>query len=599
MFGCYASIGDLKGILGITSTTDDVVMRKILEAASRSIDSYTNRTFATQTATKYFDGACTLWLPDLLSITTLKTDEDGDATFENTFDTTDYLLYGTGLEDSLNTYPKTRLEINSNTGDYGSFASGVQKGVQIAGVWGYGDGISATPYVSDTTTSEALDASETGVDVTSATNLSAGQLILVESEQMYIYSISSTTLTVERGVNGTTAATHDTAKTIYIYQYPSDIRQACIDLSVATYQNRSKQGLQSERLGDYCLSTTAEALTMNGWRNASTLKTSDKILAYNPETEELEWADVLNIHKSQYKGKMLQLKSRKGIDTLASPNHRWYVKPLFNTAKWKQRIHTSEELNTWDRIPLSAPFNNKAEKIFSDDFVECVGWFVTEGNYQPDRNSKRYAAFINQSDKHSDYCDSIRKCLNNLLDEPVAGHNHGNGNVGFYIPAQTKLLKDLYTIVPNKQLTMSFITQLTNEQLHLLWETMLKGDGDNGRYRFYQQHNETMDTFQVLAVLCGFGTRLSKKDIHKSDDEAVYSLSCLKPIRGVRDINKGWIDYDGEIWCPETSLGTWVARDNGSTFITGNSYTIAGTSLGKSMVESILESIRPYKRMRF
>ncbi len=79
MFGCYASIADLKGILGITSTTDDTVMRKILEAASRSIENYCNRFFMTQSATKYFDGAGTrLWVPDLLEITTLRTDEDGD-----------------------------------------------------------------------------------------------------------------------------------------------------------------------------------------------------------------------------------------------------------------------------------------------------------------------------------------------------------------------------------------------------------------------------------------------------------------------------------------------------------------------------------------
>ena len=251
MFGAYASIGDLKGILGITSTTDDTVMRKILEAASRSIDSYTNRTFVTQTATKYFDGGYSLWLPDLLSVTTLKTDEDCDGTYENTLTTDDYILYGVGLEDRLNTYPKTELVINSSLGDYGSFASGVKKGVEIAGIWGYGDGISATPYVADTTITEDLTAGESAIDVTSVTNLSAGQLILIGSEQYYIYSISTLTLTVEPGVNGTTQATHSSGATIYIYQYPSDIRQACIDLSVALYQNRSKQGLQSERIGDY------------------------------------------------------------------------------------------------------------------------------------------------------------------------------------------------------------------------------------------------------------------------------------------------------------------------------------------------------------
>ncbi len=263
MFGCYASIADVKGVLGITATTDDTMIRKIVESASRSIDQYCNRYFVTQSATKHFDGANILWIPDLLSVTTLKTDEDGDGTYENTYQVAtapvDYFLYGVGLEDTLNTYPKIRIETNPD-GDYNGFATGYKKGVQIAGVWGYGDGISATPYVVDTTTSEAISVAETAIDVTAVTNLSAGQLILIESEQMYIYSISTLTLTVEKGVNGTTDAAHDSGKSIYIYQYPSDIRQACIDLSVALYQNRSKQGLQTERLGDYSYTVAGTSL---------------------------------------------------------------------------------------------------------------------------------------------------------------------------------------------------------------------------------------------------------------------------------------------------------------------------------------------------
>jgi len=255
----YCSVSEIKSILGISSTSDDVMLRKICESASQSIDQYTNRHFYTQSTTKYFDGAVELYVPDLLSITTLKTDEDGDYDYDNTYETTDYILYGVGIEDKLNTYPKTRIVIDPN-GDYSSFASGYKKGVQIAGVWGYGDGISATPYIADTTITEDLTAGESAIDVTSVTNLSAGQLILIGSEQYYIYSISTLTLTVEPGVNGTTAATHDTAKTIYIYQYPSDIRQACIDLSVATYQNRSKQGLQSERIGDYSYTIAGTSL---------------------------------------------------------------------------------------------------------------------------------------------------------------------------------------------------------------------------------------------------------------------------------------------------------------------------------------------------
>ena len=258
----YASLTEFKGILGVTSTTDDVMMRKILESSSRSIESYCNRVFYSVTSTKYFNGAVTLWVPDLLSVTTLKTDEDGDGTFENTFDGTagtgDYIKYGTGLEDSLNTFPYTRLEINPN-GDYGSFASGVKRGVEIAGVWGYGDGTSATPYVATVITGTV--ATTTGLTLTLSADgiIEIGHTILCESEQMYVTALGTLSATVERNVNGTTAATHS-SKTLSYYRYPRDIMQACLDLSVALWQNRTKQGLQSERLGDYSYTIAGTSL---------------------------------------------------------------------------------------------------------------------------------------------------------------------------------------------------------------------------------------------------------------------------------------------------------------------------------------------------
>ncbi len=291
-------------------------MRKILEAASRAIESYCNRRFYCTTGTKYFDGSLSLWIPDLLSITTLKTDDVGDGTYENVFEgtwvaltayvvgdfikpttenlhsykctvagttgateptwgvtnggkTTDgtvtwecsptnYLLYGGGIEDTLNTFPKTRIDINPN-GSYSSFANGVKKGVQIVGTWGYGDGTSTTPYV--TTAITGAVTTTTGLTLTLSADgiIEIGHTILCESEQMYVTALGTLSATVERGVNGSTAAIH-TANILSYYRYPRDIMQACIDLSVALYQNRAKQGLQSERLGDYSYTVMGTSL---------------------------------------------------------------------------------------------------------------------------------------------------------------------------------------------------------------------------------------------------------------------------------------------------------------------------------------------------
>jgi len=68
----------------------------------------------------------------------------------------------------------------------------------------------------ETTLAEALDNSETGIDVLDASNLYAGQRILIDAEEMLISSISSNTLTVARGANSTSAVTHLTGERIYL-----------------------------------------------------------------------------------------------------------------------------------------------------------------------------------------------------------------------------------------------------------------------------------------------------------------------------------------------------------------------------------------------
>lgn len=222
MTHAYATLTTLKTRLGISGTGDDTTLRLLLEATSRMIDKWCRRHFYALSATKYEDGIDgRLFLSDdLLSVTTLKTDEDGNAVYENTFTTADYLLY------PLNGSPKTAVALSHDSG-YSHFASGVRKGVEIAGLWGYGDGDSATPYIAGGMTATVADGTSTSVTVSTVGSLAPGHTILVESEQMYIQSISGTTLTVLRAQNGTAGAAHS-AKAVSIYEYPDPIEEATL-----------------------------------------------------------------------------------------------------------------------------------------------------------------------------------------------------------------------------------------------------------------------------------------------------------------------------------------------------------------------------------
>lgn len=251
----YATRNALKDRLGISATTWDSQLLDMLEEASRLVDGVCDRHFYIETATLYFDGLAwaELHVPDLLTLTTLKTDDDGDLVYDEVWTADDYLLL------PFNSWPKTGI-IAAPEGDYAWPDAACAKAIQIAGTWGFGDGLSASPVEASGVTATVADGSSLTVTVSAEGTIKAGHTILVESEQMAVQAATadgSKALTVIRGVNGTTAALH-TAKAISIYLVPPAVRQCTLNEAAAMFHERASGGLASERLGDYSY-TRAEA----------------------------------------------------------------------------------------------------------------------------------------------------------------------------------------------------------------------------------------------------------------------------------------------------------------------------------------------------
>jgi len=128
-------------------TAADVFNQELaIDAASRWIDQYSHTRFYTTTSdeTRYYTAHAywQLYLPDdLLSITTLKTDDDDDGTYETTWATTDYVLLPTNA--ALKSKPYRSIEMASN-GTL-SWPTRVRNGVEIVGTFGYctGSGLTA------------------------------------------------------------------------------------------------------------------------------------------------------------------------------------------------------------------------------------------------------------------------------------------------------------------------------------------------------------------------------------------------------------------------------------------------------------------------
>ena len=128
-----------KGRTATTSSSgDNSVIEILIEGASRFIDNMTGQFFFSNTGTRYYSARDSqmVFIDNLVSLTTLKTDEDGDGTYENTWNTGqttgDFYLMPFNASENSRSY--SWIETNQD-GDY-TFPKN-RKGVEIAGTWGY------------------------------------------------------------------------------------------------------------------------------------------------------------------------------------------------------------------------------------------------------------------------------------------------------------------------------------------------------------------------------------------------------------------------------------------------------------------------------
>ena len=138
----YATLADVKAALRVTDNFDDSLLELSIEAASRQIDGFCERVFTQSTATRIYrpTDAFTVDIDDLQTLTTLKTDSNGDGTFDVTWAGTDYQLNPlNGISGGIRS-PYTQIKA---VGQYlfpiyePRNVNANEANVQITGVWGF------------------------------------------------------------------------------------------------------------------------------------------------------------------------------------------------------------------------------------------------------------------------------------------------------------------------------------------------------------------------------------------------------------------------------------------------------------------------------
>jgi uracil-DNA glycosylase family 4 len=337
-----------------------------------------------------------------------------------------------------------------------------------------------------------------------------------------------------------------------------------------------------------CIDAETEALSQRGWLKYNELNKKDLLLTKNKDTGILEWQKINEISIfPDYEGEIIEFKSRS-FSAVTTPEHRWLID---NKAEGNTQVVVSKDLSIYGshKIHRTGKYICDDSK-YSDDFVELMGWVLTDGFYERSKTYNNSGVGICQSLRAKPYnvkrIEDLLKRLDLKVYTTLKEHRQC-----MYWMFWGELAKSIKLMFPERKLTMDFINNISRDQAQLLLETMIRADGieepaigkSSGKRTFYTRHEDVAGIFQILCTMCGFSSSYKWR---ASSDRPYTSPKLLRPIlnsKGVFLVIITWrkmaqivkhqkLVYSKKMlmWCPSVENTFFVARRAGQVYITGN-----------------------------
>ena len=329
---------------------------------------------------------------------------------------------------------------------------------------------------------------------------------------------------------------------------------------------------QDGHTGIYCVDFETEILSTRGWLKYNEVKLSDKVASYNFDTDSLSWQKPSAINVFEYEGPMIKAGREQSFSMLVTPDHKviWTIKHdkehrLKRITKASEMFSQKKVGASRRKIPVAAKWEFKGKECTYEDGLR-LGWFLSEG-WWSHRNRKSPDLGLNQSlIVNYDKCKQIKKLFNDDNKYTIT-ENSEYLNVYIKVKGHSFFAKWGKEKNPN----LEILNKWSDEALKGCYEGLLNGDGDTSRNyknaRLFQKDGTIADFFQALCIRLGKRANIRPQRIHPGMITVYVHNKWLWADAGTPEIVK----YKGIVWCPTTETGFWLARRNGSPFITGNS----------------------------
>ena len=350
----------------------------------------------------------------------------------------------------------------------------------------------------------------------------------------------------------------------YFGQIAKRTKQLYEEEKIRVKNNRAKINDATRQVVN-CVDVYTEILTTSGWKSYNQVQAGDSIYAYDVFTKKLVKSTVKQVHIYDSDTYSVVCMDHALVNSVSTLDHRWVVDVDGNN-----HILTSKDLSlaTSDceyKLRCTDNYDSPYNALFTKEELLLIALIVNYGEYNCTRNEITITlnnTHTESKDLYMKLCDifsmhNISYTVQMLDDRFVIYLHHG------------QFVDKLFENLPKRKITFDFISTLSQLQCGYLVNFLCdnwKVDLDYN-LRFVTEDDTLIDEFQALCLLSGYTTSF--------DVDHVYVPRYTINVYRDTTVNLTDIEitkkYTDKVWCVTTEHDTWIARREGTCYITGNS----------------------------
>ena len=338
-----------------------------------------------------------------------------------------------------------------------------------------------------------------------------------------------------------------------------------------------------------CFDSKTEILTEAGWVAFPNLQSEVKVATLNSEGK-VEYHIPEEYIVQPYIGEMYRF-ANTNFDFCVTPNHWMYVRNKTGNlefiradeAKIRQSLGVltggdfGGEKEEWFELGKS-PINSqkKVEKIFMDDWLEFLGYYISEGRFDVKKSLRlvggndAYVADYNIliGQEKSELALKIASCLRRL------GFNFSEilfDSDKHQFRVCSKQLAEM--LLPLGKSGEKYIPRellkLSKRQLLILFKALIMGDNSEQKnhYTYYSKSKGLADDIQELALRCGYAAAVVSHAVGRD----LYQVN-IRPAEDANLVVPERFHYVGKVYCVNVTNHVVFVRRNGRAAWCGQCY---------------------------